>query len=283
MSAYGAYGFAEHGKGYRFILAHYYSGTTIGTISRAAGGPGPARHLPRRRRLQRRHQRLRRASSTRPAATRRTGSAARSSCAAPAASRWPTAARKLRAAGAGTIAIAGDGTLPRRPRDGADRKRGGLAQRRQRARRRPVRERRDPERVAALLAARRAQSAGGRLALLRPHRRRRRQRLRPLRRHPQPGLRGAGKRVRGDQRSRRRDPRPGRRCTTAKIAQTLFSACSGGHTESIAERLRRRRDPLPPVGVPDPYDYGLPAAHLDARIQRPGDQRQARRPTSTGG
>jgi stage II sporulation protein D len=35
MSAYGAYGYAQHGKDYRFILGHYYSGTTIGTI------PGP--------------------------------------------------------------------------------------------------------------------------------------------------------------------------------------------------------------------------------------------------
>jgi stage II sporulation protein D len=35
MSAYGAYGYALHGKGYRFILGHYYSGTTIGTL------PGP--------------------------------------------------------------------------------------------------------------------------------------------------------------------------------------------------------------------------------------------------
>ena len=35
MSQYGAYGYATHGKGYRFILGHYYSGTTIGTL------PGP--------------------------------------------------------------------------------------------------------------------------------------------------------------------------------------------------------------------------------------------------
>ena len=33
MSQYGAYGYAEHGKGYRFILGHYYSGTTIGTLT----------------------------------------------------------------------------------------------------------------------------------------------------------------------------------------------------------------------------------------------------------
>jgi stage II sporulation protein D len=32
MSAYGAYGYAQHGKGYRFILRHYYQGTTIGTL-----------------------------------------------------------------------------------------------------------------------------------------------------------------------------------------------------------------------------------------------------------
>jgi stage II sporulation protein D len=32
MSQYGAYGYAKHGKGYRFILGHYYTGTTIGTL-----------------------------------------------------------------------------------------------------------------------------------------------------------------------------------------------------------------------------------------------------------
>jgi stage II sporulation protein D len=35
MSAYGAYGYAEHGKGYRFILGHYYSGTSLGTLQGA--------------------------------------------------------------------------------------------------------------------------------------------------------------------------------------------------------------------------------------------------------
>ena len=33
MSQYGAYGYAKHGKGYRFILGHYYSGTTIGQLA----------------------------------------------------------------------------------------------------------------------------------------------------------------------------------------------------------------------------------------------------------
>ncbi len=33
MSQYGAYGYAKHGKGYRFILAHYYRGTAIGHLT----------------------------------------------------------------------------------------------------------------------------------------------------------------------------------------------------------------------------------------------------------
>ncbi|HET9676982.1 MAG TPA: SpoIID/LytB domain-containing protein [Solirubrobacterales bacterium] len=35
MSAYGAYGYAKHGKDYRFILGHYYSGTSLGTVQGA--------------------------------------------------------------------------------------------------------------------------------------------------------------------------------------------------------------------------------------------------------
>jgi stage II sporulation protein D len=34
MSAYGAYGYAKHGKDYRFILGHYYSGTSVGTFDK---------------------------------------------------------------------------------------------------------------------------------------------------------------------------------------------------------------------------------------------------------
>src|SRR5690349_9688185 len=32
VSQYGAYGYALHGKDYRFILAHYYQGSSIGQI-----------------------------------------------------------------------------------------------------------------------------------------------------------------------------------------------------------------------------------------------------------
>lgn len=35
MSAYGAYGFAKHGKDYRFILGHYYRGTSIGNLDQS--------------------------------------------------------------------------------------------------------------------------------------------------------------------------------------------------------------------------------------------------------
>ncbi|HWH19346.1 MAG TPA: SpoIID/LytB domain-containing protein [Solirubrobacterales bacterium] len=41
MSAYGAYGYALHGKGYKFILGHYYKGTSLGTVS----GPNVVRVL----------------------------------------------------------------------------------------------------------------------------------------------------------------------------------------------------------------------------------------------
>jgi stage II sporulation protein D len=41
MSAYGAYGYALHGKGYKFILGHYYPGTSLGQLS----GPNVVRVL----------------------------------------------------------------------------------------------------------------------------------------------------------------------------------------------------------------------------------------------
>jgi stage II sporulation protein D len=41
LSAYGAYGYALHGKGYKFILGHYYPGTSLGQLS----GPNTVRVL----------------------------------------------------------------------------------------------------------------------------------------------------------------------------------------------------------------------------------------------
>src|SRR6185312_4620215 len=41
MSAYGAYGYALHGAGYKAILGHYYPGTSLGTLE----GPQTVRVL----------------------------------------------------------------------------------------------------------------------------------------------------------------------------------------------------------------------------------------------
>ena len=115
--------------------------------------------------------------------------------------------------------------------------------------------------------------------------RRRRQRLRPLRRHPQPGLRGARKRDRA--RPTKPPKRPAARSSTygGKIAETYFSACSGGHTESIQNVFFGPAIPYL-VGVPDPYDDDCPLHSWTLRFQRPGNQRQAgrlpRRPAEAG-
>ena len=128
MSAYGAYGYAKQGKGYRFILGHYYRGTTIGTLTEphlvrvlleiSSGDVGfsgatsacgtaldPAREYQAHRvartvklrssagkPLADGGGRLRAAgASTRGAATRPTATAARCGCARAAARRSPTA------------------------------------------------------------------------------------------------------------------------------------------------------------------------------------------------
>jgi stage II sporulation protein D len=109
MSQYGAYGYARHGKGYRFILAHYYSGTTIGTlpgprIVRVLVGISPgdvgfsgATSACGKRLDPDRDYRAHRSGS---------GVVLRSSAGRPLAA----CGRRLRAAGGGRIAIAGGGT-----------------------------------------------------------------------------------------------------------------------------------------------------------------------------
>ena len=69
-----------------------------------------------------------------------------------------------------------------------------------------------------------------------------------------------------------------------RIAETYFSACSGGHTESVQNVFYGPAVPYL-VGVPDPYDYYCPlhdwtlrfsgpeisaklSDHLDGRLQR---------------
>jgi stage II sporulation protein D len=110
MSAYGAYGYAKEGKSYRFILGHYYSGTSLGTLpgsrvvrvllgispgdiefSGATSACGEGLDPGRSYQAHRAGNRVKlRSSGGRPLAD---------------------CGRRLRAAGAGKIAIAGHGTF----------------------------------------------------------------------------------------------------------------------------------------------------------------------------
>ena len=75
MSQYGAYGYAQHGKSYRFILGHYYQHTKLGMRQPEADHPGAARDGVRE--LQRRHVRAAQAAEPepRPTPSRRTPTA----------------------------------------------------------------------------------------------------------------------------------------------------------------------------------------------------------------
>ena len=257
MSQYGAYGYAKHGKDYRFILGHYYTGTTIGTL----GGPRVVRVLLDiaggdvgfSGATSACGQRARPRRALRGAPGRRRGS----SCAAPAASRWPTAARKLRAAGDGHDHDRRHRHLPRRARGGADRQRRRLAQRDQRGRRRPVRQGRD-RRTSRRPPGRRRRCEAQAVA------------ARSFALTVQVG--GNGFDLYDDTRSQVYEGLDSETARTnaaadatrgqvviygGKIAETYFSACSGGHTESVQNVFFG--PPIPYlVGVPDPYDYYCP-------------------------
>ena len=133
MSQYGAYGYAEHGKGYRFILAHYYSGTTLGQADGHARSSASCSTSPRgdvgfSGATSACGQAL---DPSRGYEAHRVGSGVklRSSAGQPLAD----CGRKLRAAGAGRVDDRRRRHLPRRARGGADRQRRRLAQRDQRA------------------------------------------------------------------------------------------------------------------------------------------------------
>ncbi|MDQ3724468.1 MAG: SpoIID/LytB domain-containing protein [Actinomycetota bacterium] len=109
MSAYGAYGFAKHGKSYRFILGHYYPGTSIGTLDKVRVvrvlldiSPGDVEFsgatsaCGERLDPQRSYEAHRAGNSVK---LRSSGGKRLANC-----------GRKLRAAGRGKIAIAGVGT-----------------------------------------------------------------------------------------------------------------------------------------------------------------------------
>jgi len=110
MSAYGAYGYAKAGKGYRFILGHYFTGTSLGTLEKTrivrvlldisptdVGFSGATSACGVRLDPGRSYQAHRKGNSV---VLRSSGGKRLASC-----------GRKLRAAGRGTIAIAGEGTF----------------------------------------------------------------------------------------------------------------------------------------------------------------------------
>jgi stage II sporulation protein D len=282
MSAYGAYGFAQHGKGYRFILGHYYSGTTIGTIS----GPRVVRVLldisPRDVGFSGATSacgvRLDPARSYQAHLVARTVKL-RSSGGKPLA----TCGRKLRAAGAGTIEIAGRGrfrgaleTVPTESDPGSLNVVNALAV---------------DQYVKGVipnesppswpLAQLKAQAVAARSFALTA------------------GVGGNGFDLYADTRSQVYEGLESEYDTTneaadttrgqvveygGEIAQTLFSACSGGHTESIQNVFGGAAIPYL-QGVPDPYDSACPlhtwtlefsgpeiseklAAYLDGRLKQ---------------
>jgi stage II sporulation protein D len=282
MSAYGAYGYALHGKGYRFILAHYYSGTTVGTLARprivrvlldisgddvafsgASSGCGRVLDPERSYRAHRAGDSVRlRSSAGKPIANCGDG---------------------LRAAGDGTIAIAGIGafrgaleTVPTESEPGSLNVVNAL----------PV-----DQYVKGVipnespsswpLAQLKAQAVASRSFALTA------------------GVGGNGFDLYADTRSqvyeglesetaRSNSAAESTRGQVVKygneIAETLFSACSGGHTESIQNVFFGPTIPYL-QGVPDPFDHYCPlhewtlrfsgpeissrlADHLDGRLKR---------------
>jgi stage II sporulation protein D len=255
MSAYGAYGYAKHGKGYRYILAHYYTGTTIATLTTPRvvrvlldisggevgfSGATSACGQTLDPKLSYQAHRLGAAVQLRDS-----GGTAIADC-----------GRKLRAAGAGTISIAGLGTyrgalevVPTKSVAGSLNVVNALAV--DQYVKGVIPNESPPSWPMAEL---RAQAVASRSFALTA------------------GVGGNGFDLYSDTRSQ---VYKGLESETARsdeaaestrgqvieyageVAEALFSACSGGHTESIQNVFG---GPAVPYlqGVPDPYDYYCP-------------------------
>jgi stage II sporulation protein D len=255
MSAYGAYGYALHGKDYSFILGHYYSGTTIGTLSSprvvrvlldvsadevgfsgASGACGQALDPKRSYEAHRSGDSVKlRSSGGRPLAD---------------------CGRKLRAAGNGTIAIAGVGTyrgaletVPTESDSGSLNVVNALAV--DQYVKGVIPNESPPSWPTAELKAQAVASRSFALTA---------------------GVGGNGFDLYADTRSQVYKGLESEYTTSdaaaeatrgqvveygGKVAETLFSACSGGHTESIQNVFGG--DAIPYLqGVPDPYDGECP-------------------------
>lgn len=254
MSAYGAYGFAKAGKGYRFILGHYYRGTSIGTLDKprvvrvlldispadvefsGATSACGARLDPGRS-----YEAHRNGSSV---VLRSSGGKRLASC-----------GRKLRAAGRGKIAIAGQGTF-----------RGALE---------TVPTESDAGSLNVVNALAIEQYAKG----VMPNEVPPSWPMEELKAHALAvrsiaitgDVGGNGFDVYSDTRSQVYEGLESEYARTneavaatrgqvvtyqGQVAQTFYSACSGGHTESVENVFGTAIPYL--VGVPDPYDYYCP-------------------------
>jgi stage II sporulation protein D len=266
MSAYGAYGYAKHGKDYRFILAHYYTGTSIGTLSKPrnvrvlldisggdVGFSGATSACGTELNPKGGYQAHR---AGRSVMLRTSGGKTIANCGG-----------RLRAAGAGRIQIAGLGTyrgaLETVPTESSSRSLNVVNAL-------PV-----DQYVKGVipnesppswpLAELRAQALASRSFALTA------------------GVGGNGFDLYADTRSQvykglesefprsnaAEESTRGQVVTyKGKIAETLFSACSGGHTESIQNVFGGPAIPYL-VGVPDPYDSECPLHEWTLRFSGP--------------
>ena len=266
MSAYGAYGYARHGKGYRFILGHYYQGTSLGTLEKTrvvrvllgiegsdVGFSGATSACGQQLNPKRSYQAHRNGSSVR---LRSSGGKTLANC-----------GHTLRAAGNGTITIAGYGryrgaleTVPTESQAGSLNVVNALAVD---AYVKGVIPNESPP--SWPMAELKAQAVASRSFALTA------------------GVGGNGFDLYADTRSQvykgleseyttsneAAEQTRGQVVTyNGKIAETLFSACSGGHTESIQNVFGGPAIPYL-QGVPDPYDYYCPLHEWTLRFSGP--------------
>jgi stage II sporulation protein D len=266
VSQYGAYGYALHGKGYRFILAHYYRGTTIGVLRGTrivrvlldvfpgdVGFSGATSACGQALDPQRSYEAHRNGN----------GVKLRSSAGKPLAD----CGRKLRAAGHGRIAIAGLGTY-----------RGALE---------VVPTESDPGSLNAIDALALEQYVKGVVPNESPpswpQAELRTQAIESRSFALTGGVDGNGFDLYSDTRSQVYKGLASETAATnaavaatrgqvvmyeGKIAETFFSACSGGETESVQNVFGGA-----PIGyltaVPDPYDYYCPLHSWTLRFSGP--------------
>jgi stage II sporulation protein D len=254
MSAYGAYGYAKAGKGYRFILAHYFTGTSIGTLEKAqvvrvllyispgdVGFSGATSACGEQLDPRRSYEAHRNGNSV---LLRSSGGRRLAGC-----------GRKLRAAGRGKIAIVGQGTfrgaletVPTESEAGSLNVVNALAieQYAKGVMPNEVPPSWPTEELKAQAVAVRSIALTGDVG-------------------------GNGFDLYSDTRSQVYEGLESEYAATNEavaatrgqvvmygndVAQTLYSACSGGHTESAVNVFG---SPVPYlVGVPDPYDYYCP-------------------------